>query len=559
MDIHQFWRMLAPLAVLLIVFVVMLARAGRRRGVLQKKFPKAFQGATPFAALCATETDLAGQPRQLQQAAKGFVLIGGQRVTFVGSRFSADESVDFDRAQGWRLSFIPANVLAIGLPDMIRVATANDVRFLMGLGAFDQPSKAATKKLYADLQRRIDRMTGADLPATSNPPLLIVGFALLLIAIGLMIYALLSSGKLLGPQVLAHGPQGTVLAATDDALLRFSADGGTLTATPWSQLGLKNGVSGLRALPDGSILAGDFANGIISRCPVGGGPCAPLRAFTNGSFRFRGAFSFDVIGDRLFASDTGRHRMIEFSLNGGQVDEYRGDPRRLCFPNAIRILDDDRLLVADTNNFRILEWPSTKTWPEPAPTEHSTVERVPQQYGCSANDREGHGNAELDRARDYRIVGRAQPFSGLGHNSVWVAQFDRGADGRWWVVFNGENVRRGDVGILDAQWSPQKVLTLPERADPWDVLAFGDGALIADPVAAKIYRFNGSGLQVPDFGRDALDHYLAPARDRKKTTDLLRIAAPASIALIVLPLLPIGLHQRKKRVRQILALARPRS
>lgn len=554
-------RLLLPFVLLLVVFVVALLRAAQRRSALRKKFGKQFQGATATVALCAHESDLSGTPKQLLQAAKGFALLRRDGASFVGSRFSADETLDFARALGWRVSFLPANALAISLPDMVRVANADDAYFLMGLGALDQPSKAATKKLYADLQRCLERRQGAQASPNSSPPILLAAFALLLAAVGVMLYASVQGSKPLGPQILARGPNGSVLSATEDALLHFSADGSVLNAVPLSTFGFNQGVAGLRALPDGSILAGDFAEGSIKRCAADGSNCTPLQAFATSNFRFRGGFSFELNpgGDSIFASDSGRHRMMKISLgDGGVLDEYRGDDSRsLCFPNALRILDDGRLLAADTNNFRILEWPSSQTWPEPAPVAHSMVESPPIQYGCKRNDREGHGNPELDRALDYSIVGNPQALTGLNFNATWVAQFDHSADGRWWVVFNADNVRRGNVGILDANWSLQKVLDLPVSADPWDVLTFGDGALVADPVAAKIYRFNASGLQISDFGGKALADYLAPAKARNKMIGIARIAAPCVMALIIVSLLPVSLFTRKRRVREILAMPRP--
>lgn len=115
-------------------------------------------------------------------------------------------------------------------------------------------------------------------------------------------------------------------------------------------------------------------------------------------------------------------------------------------------------------------------------------------------------------------------------------------------------MRRGDAAVLGAARDLQTTLPLPDGADPWDILALADGALVADPVAKKIYRFDGAGVRMPDFGGAAIDNYLKPARDERKRMARLRPGGLSALLVCLVALASLTLWLRKRRIQEILRL-----
>jgi hypothetical protein len=558
MRVAQLSFLLFGSVVICLILLITLLQRGRARALLKQKFAQKFSGAKSFPALHVDASALTESTNFLSVGTPGFLIIGQGGVEFLGvpRRGSTDPlEIKFDPSS--RMNLIPSTLLAMGIPDMVRVANDEGVHFILGTGA-GNPSRKRTNAIHDALRGRFAEgqakgVTGVQ----SNQALIAALLVLPLVAmVGFLIHLSLHAGALIGPQSLTKAPDGSILAATEADLLILDADGRLKSALAWRDLGTTNGVSGLAVRADGKLLAGDFAQGQIKLCDLEKKSCSPLPEASK-TEKFRGAFSFavDPKTGTIFASDTGRHRMLRIAPGGAIAEEYRGEDRKLCYPNKIVITADGKLLVADTNNFRILEWPAYAEWPRPDPVEHEVVSKLPTRYGCNSNDRQGQGNAELDRMVDYRIVGDPKPMGELGRNSVWVAQFDVAADGRIWAIFNADNVRRGEAAVLKQDWTTPSKLSLPEGADPWDIAAFGDGALVADPVAEKIYRFGSYGQRLADFASADLESHFEPAHAEKALQRRLKTYLLITIGLLLPGLIISGLHFRKRRIREIVSMA----
>jgi hypothetical protein len=327
-------------------------------------------------------------------------------------------------------------------------------------------------------------------------------------------------------------------------------------AATWEQLGITDGISGMIFDVDGSLLVADHAKGVLKRCVAGGKPCEMHPAFADPSLRLKHAVGLAVDGAQgnLYVADTARHRILRIGSDGQVRQTSRAGGTELCFPNDGAISRGGHVLWPDTNNFRVLEWSDAAAWPEPDPVSWLVVAATPKQYGCVARDRSGeHSDPFVDRMRDYRITGRPVPLAALGYGSAWVSSIAQAADGRWWAVFSGNNMRGGDVAILSAAWKIQRVIQLPERADPWGIALLNDQALLPDARGELVHRISSNGDYLGEFGNEEVQrHFVGPGGGRKHWL-MVRIATLACLGVGVVLVLFLALRYRKKRVRWLIA------
>lgn len=551
---------LLPLAVMLLALPVVLwlfaTQTRRVAGRLRKDHPKLFEGAVELGQCgCLSDADLE-RPNGMQAALRGVLLQRRGQVVFVGAAVAdgLPREIEWPR-QTTVLTFEPADPLVLGVPDLIKLAGPQAMHFLFVQELTVQVSRRQLRAMHESLRSLLGG-AAAPGPRTASP---MVTLALLpvLVAVGLLLYSTWQAGIEYGPRSIAVDG-GAVAVATKDELLRLDGSGALREAATWEQLGITDGISGMIFDIDGSLLAVDHAEGVLKRCVAGGKPCLMHPAFADPALHLKHAvgLALDRTRGDLYVADTARHRILRIGRDGQVRQTSRAAGKELCFPNDGAVSREGHVVWPDTNNFRVLEWSNAETWPEPDPVPWLVVAATPGQYGCVVRDRSGeHSDPFVDRMRDYRITGRPVPLANLGHGSAWVSSITQAADGRWWAVFSGDNMRGGDVAILSAGWQIQRVIQLPERADPWGIALLNGDALLPDARGGLVHRIGSNGDYLGEFGNeDVQRHFAGPGGGRKHWL-LVRITTLACLGVGVVLALLLALRYRKKWIRVLIARA----
>ena len=173
----------------------------------------------------------------------------------------------------------------------------------------------------------------------------------------------------------------------------------------------------------------------------------------------------DSVGQRVFIADAKGGRVQVLDMDGKVFT--RTDPQTvpLSFPNRLRYLGDDTLVVADNDNRRLV-------WLRVVPGQPTQLLRT-------------LGSADHGQAR-------------AGRGKVTDAAF--GPAGTVWMLAVKQGQKDGDVLVFDAKQRPVARAALPEGADPLIIDTLGDTALVADYGLVNLYRIDAQGRNLGEFG-----------------------------------------------------------
>nr|WP_295769147.1 hypothetical protein [Rhodoferax sp.] len=188
----------------------------------------------------------------------------------------------------------------------------------------------------------------------------------------------------------------------------------------------------------------------------------------------------DRNGQRVFIADANGDRVQVFDMAGKPLASTDPQVVPLFFPNRLRYLGDDTLVVAD-NDHRRLVW----------------VHIPPGQP------------AQLGRTLRSADHGHARP----GRGKVTDAAF--GPNGTVWMLAMKQGQKEGDVLVFDAQHRPVARAALEDGADPLVIDALGDNtALVADFSLIKLHHVDAQGRNLGEFGDDAFRGELKTLQER---------------------------------------------
>lgn len=340
-----------------------------------------------------------------------------------------------------------------------------------------------------------------NLNANVHPATAAAVLVLAAIAIAVKVWA---DGRALdvgGPAQLARAPSGQLYIQVGNQLLQHDAEGNFVRQIDLAALGVTRLIGGVAFFPDGNLLVRrgndprslldnlraylrlesrrsifdpEPGNG-LARCDLQSLQCEP---FGRPPVDFRSTFHAHIEpqGDVLWFSDTPRHTLRRFSADGEQRASLAHGVR---FPNQL-LVNDGRLLVADTNNHRLAVFELDGTdLPETA----SSVDVIPAE-AASRGER-------------------------------WPTHFAR-IGGRWWVNNMRSNMRDGGVYVFDDDWRFVERLALPDDADPIAILPHGAGALISDWENGRVYRLDADGRRLDDFTSTGLETVLREVREQRR-------------------------------------------
>lgn len=352
-----------------------------------------------------------------------------------------------------------------------------------------------------------------------------------------------------GPGLVAVGAEGeTLLAARDELFL--VREGQPVERIALAALGLGGPIVAIGW--DGTAwFVGDDTTGSLHRCDLAARRCVDaLQA--NGERWLRRTAKVAFAEDRIYLTDTERHRLLAFDASGKPLDASRTAPVALCFPNGI-VAWDGGLLVADTNNHRI-------AWVDPmdgfASEAYLNVSGSPEvtQPQCSdvsaaLGDRSDPAlNVVLDSAgaRGARTIDGARQGRIFPTAVVPVGEGDRAS---FWVIAAADGMKDGDVLVFRPDADEPIRVPLPDDSDPVGLALRGDRVLIADPTRMKVHAVDTtrSVASFDDWRPAGLPEMLEDLRDSRARHHLFAVASKALIGLgVLLALVVVFLEQLRK-------------
>ncbi len=190
----------------------------------------------------------------------------------------------------------------------------------------------------------------------------------------------------------------------------------------------------------------------------------------------------DRQGQRVFIADANANRVQSFDLDGKPLASTDPEAAPLFFPNRLRYIGDDTLVVADNDHRRLV-------WLRVAPGKTTQL------------------------LRSLRSADHGQAREGRGK----VTDAAIGPDGTVWMLAMKQGQKDGDVLVFDAQQRPVTRAALAPNADPIIIEALGDMALVADYTAATLQRIDAHGRNLGEFGDPAFRAELKPLQDGART------------------------------------------
>ncbi len=345
---------------------------------------------------------------------------------------------------------------------------------------------------------------------------------ILLIALflGLRLWAAARAVSFIGPAAIRQGANGTIYIMSNDFLYLTDTEGNLLDKIPASKFGIehfigdfwvyKNGDILLRRASQGLTVSGEaelFARtgagekdrlgtgeSILQRCSIGTFQC---KTFGSGGEVFDKITAFDLSVDEgtgiTYLSDVVGHQLLMLDDNG-HVMKRSNTPFQ--FPNQIALEDDGLLYVADCNNHRV-----------------AAVKTEKDDFGAVV--------------KEFKLVHPRNPLK-----PTWPMSLAHTPDKKWWVINADDNMSNGIVMILNEKGGFEKVIPLPENADPLRLLVAGDRVLATDPSLMRVYSVSQNGELQDDFGSLSFKMDLSELRRERHGYEV--IARVSMWALLVL-------------------------
>jgi hypothetical protein len=315
-----------------------------------------------------------------------------------------------------------------------------------------------------------------------------------------------------GPSALAADADGNVFFIAGQTLYRSDAQGALQQTIPLESLGLGPAVTRLAVLGEDLLLA-EAEGGRLHRCNLDPGSCRLLATISMPGHGSALALAAAPDAQRIYVAEGADHAVHALSIDGAHL--YRlGIEGGLSYPNHLAWLGDGHLLVADTNQHRVI---------------------VVQDLG--------DGRTALREQLDVRSApGRD------GH--VWPIRATRDDQGRTWVINGDGLLRDGDLIVYGADGMERQRIGLDDGADPMALALLQDSLLLADRGSYQLLRIGLTDHRVSVFGdaslREALDgfqsrHALAQQRRHVGIITMVLFGLLAALAL--------HLDRRARRVR----------
>jgi len=214
----------------------------------------------------------------------------------------------------------------------------------------------------------------------------------------------------------------------------------------------------------------------------------------------------DRLSERVFIADAKGTRVQSFDLDGKALGSSDPQLVPLLFPNRLRYLGNDTLVVADNDHRRLI-------WLRVAAGQPTELLR---SLGSAV-----HGQARQGRGK--------------------VTDVALGPDGTLWMLAVMQGQKDGDVLVFDAQRRPVARAALADDSDPLLIDALGSAALVGDYSFIRLNRVDAQGRDLGEFGDAAFRGELQAVRQRVLSGALWKTGAMAMGGVLIAAGLVLGL------------------
>jgi len=307
-------------------------------------------------------------------------------------------------------------------------------------------------------------------PSRMSNLLAVVAIAGIIGAFLLVIHATNREMDAYGPSVITSTTDGDVYFVAGDRLYRTDSGGKLLDTVAFKDLGIEGPVTQLTML-DANLLLIDAGRDDILRCDTSLWRCSRLFAQQEKPISDVLSLALAPAQQKIYLTSFSTHRLCAVDLE--TRDRYSLQiPGGLKYPNAIVWLGADRLLVADTNQHRVIE-----------------IEEL------------GEGKVQLIRSF---AVKSDQGLAG----QRWPTDVVRNQEGGTWVIFRNAMLHHGALIYFDREGQLERRVELGEDADPLGITLIPGGVLLSDAAFQRLLFVSQADFSLTRFGDDALQAVL---------------------------------------------------
>lgn len=301
-----------------------------------------------------------------------------------------------------------------------------------------------------------------------------------------------------GSYFLEHDRRGNLSVQMDHMLIRLSPEGETISSIDLRNLGAKDVMGNIAYFGNGDFLfrAGEPESGIKSYLSLGQLPpvlkvrqrfpavevdledaekrreewvktldaqsglnrCDPLTGectvFLSHNVSWRYRLFIDDEKSNIYLTEGTNNLITVLNLQGQIVEPLQLQTK---FPKRVRS-HEDRLYLVDTNNHRVIFFDDKKD-SNFSPTFHNTVPANPE--------------------------GRRWPIDAIYF------------DDYWWVINADSGMTNSHLLKFDQKWHFIERITLPDNADPFDMVVYNRRLIVSDVRFGSLYEFD-SAMSSPD-------------------------------------------------------------
>lgn len=352
-------------------------------------------------------------------------------------------------------------------------------------------------------------------------------FVILLIAgaVGARLWANQQRLEVPNFRAMTSSGDGRVFVVLGNTLYVESASGESLRVLPLAEWGVEDFNGDLAVLSDGSLVLGrgrlgevGIAEGSrmmlrerpvawdpverLQRCALATGECVPLDGDGH-PLELRRGFSLavDEKGGFIYASDAANHRLLQATLAGEVLASHDSGWE---FPNGVRVVDANRIALADTNHARYVE-----------------LAVGPDGFG--------------DIVHQESILG----WPGVTVLQRFPFEVLTDGDGALWMLVAGGNMNDATLHRRAANGEVRK-LVLPEEADPVALAQSGERVLVADAQHFRIHSFEGDAISPGIFGSSRLREQLDALHAEHDRFALIFDYSLIAVLVVAIPALGVG-------------------
>jgi hypothetical protein len=339
--------------------------------------------------------------------------------------------------------------------------------------------------------------------------MVLLGVLGMIASIGMLWHASDKAASSHEPRVFAYSDAKGVIFNIRDTLYRVADDGGFIEKSDFESIGLDRIVADIQ-LSGGKLLVLEGKTHRIKSCPIPFAACQVVAEVQglHGSVPMDLALTPD--GKYLYVTISKKHRIDKFRADGTFVRTLALD-QALQFPNDIIALEAGHLIVADTNNHRIVLLRDDGTG------QASVTAEIPMEGEAARN------------------------------GYTWPTALALGSDRRLWVLNQDGFFEDGDVVVyppLDLERSSQtqmvakaKLYPMADRAEPSTLWSMGSGVMVVDRSNFSMLRIGMPAEGTDAFGDHTILSELSRVRQMRDMWSFRKSLAQGGIALSVVLLL----------------------